>query len=205
MGRYRLTRVDPGSQEEGIQRIGDELDTLCHCSRHNRGSRDGKLRSMASIFRRHCCMHVCMAQFQLDSQVSRGIWHKCRLLNYPWVDMMLYGSGRRPLNALPATLSSSSPLLISATAAAHGWACVPEQGAVRPYHILEYECVVLGGVCDRHCKVIGANKGVANAVSAIICLVSVGKGPSKEEVPAEYISLHASDNFRVATEGASWV
>ena len=144
------------------------------------------------------------------STPSKCIWHKCRLLNYPWVDMMLYASKRRPLNALPATFSNLSPLLISATAAAHSSACAPEQGAVRPYHILEYECVVLGGVCDRHCKVIGANKGVANAVSAIICLVSVGKGPSKEEVPAEYIGLHASESFRVAAlskayEGASWV
>ena len=40
-------------------------------------------------------MYVCTARFQLDSQVrtgkphprSKGVWHKCRLLIYLWVDM----------------------------------------------------------------------------------------------------------------------
>ena len=42
----------------------------------------------------HVCVYVCIAQFQLDSQVRtgkaspplKGVWHKCRLLNYLWVD-----------------------------------------------------------------------------------------------------------------------
>ena len=39
-------------------------------------------------------MYECIERFQLDSQVRtgyaspvlKGVWHKYRLLNYPWVD-----------------------------------------------------------------------------------------------------------------------
>ncbi len=57
--------------------------------------------------------------------------------------------------------------------------------AVRPYHILEQKCVVLSAVCGSHSELGGANEGVANAVPTVVCLVSIGKGPSKEVVPAE--------------------
>ena len=43
--------VDPGSQEECVQGVGDELDALGHSSRHNRGGRDGKLRESCGCFK----------------------------------------------------------------------------------------------------------------------------------------------------------
>ena len=42
----------------------------------------------------YVCMYVCIARFQVDSQIGtgkftppfEGLWHKCQLLNYPWLD-----------------------------------------------------------------------------------------------------------------------
>ena len=50
-----LTRVDPSGEEEGIQRIGDELDALSYCSGHNNGSRNGKLHSVTPFLSQQCC------------------------------------------------------------------------------------------------------------------------------------------------------
>ena len=54
----------------------------------------------------HTCICICISRPQLDGQVRtgsasppfKGVWHKCRLLNYPWVDA-------RPAKHLGATTS----------------------------------------------------------------------------------------------------
>lgn len=76
--------------------------------------------------------------------------------------------------------------------------------ADRPYHILEYKCVELGGICGGHRKLIGANKGISNAVTAVIQFVSIGKGPSKEIVPATAITECQGQYCRLSL-GTMWM
>lgn len=150
LGSGRLTRVYPSGQEERVQRIGDELDALGHCSRHNGSSRDGKLHS-----------------------------------GTPQAPMLSPAHGA-PFQGNASSTEQISTSMKSARAAACLGLGIPGElvGAVRPYHVLEQECVVLAAVGGSHCKLVSANKRVANAVPAVIYLVSVGKGPSKEVVPA---------------------
>ena len=79
---------------EGLYQVAAKMGLAYKCSKAALCMREPLFRSRCAQLAR---TNVCIAQFQLDSQVRTGIastpftgvWHKRRLLNYPWVDTQL--------------------------------------------------------------------------------------------------------------------